>query len=403
MRVIRRRALVLACALLWAAVPALAGSVLVYEGLLQEADGSLVLHSTNDFDFALFTGNEAASPVWHESHLGVLVENGRYAVTLGLVVPIDLAEGNYWLEITVNGEVLTPRTKTTIAKGNCTIDGNLSVLNGALGVGTSTPHHEIEAYGNDSEAGLRLAWGPSYSSMYADLKLATGSGLTINSNAGGGTWADMHFQTNGTTRMFMDSYGKVGIGTTTPAYLLDVLGGDVMFHDKAWVGDYSTAVGGTAGVLNVHHPTGSGNLVRVTFNSFPAQDAFVIEGSGNVGIGIADPSHLIHLSGGAYSNGATWVDGSSRALKQDILDLALDEALDVVAALRPVTFRYRSAPDDLQAGFIAEEVPDLVATSDRKGLSPMDIVAVLTKVVQRQQAQIEVLQAEMARLAESGP
>ena len=36
-------------------------------------------------------------------------------------------------------------------------------------------------------------------------------------------------------------------------------------------------------------------------------------------------------------------------------------------------------------GFIAEDVPDLVATKDRKGLSPMDIVAVLTKVLQEQQ------------------
>lgn len=36
-------------------------------------------------------------------------------------------------------------------------------------------------------------------------------------------------------------------------------------------------------------------------------------------------------------------------------------------------------------GFIAEDVPDLVATPNRKSLSPMDIVAVLTKVVQEQQ------------------
>ncbi len=45
-------------------------------------------------------------------------------------------------------------------------------------------------------------------------------------------------------------------------------------------------------------------------------------------------------------------------------------------------------------GFIAEDVPELVATKDRKGLSPMDIVAVLTKVVQRQQKEIEELKDE---------
>jgi len=45
------------------------------------------------------------------------------------------------------------------------------------------------------------------------------------------------------------------------------------------------------------------------------------------------------------------------------------------------------------------DVPDLVATSDRKGLSPMDIVAVLTKVVQEQQRVIAALeQRSQARL-----
>ncbi len=46
-------------------------------------------------------------------------------------------------------------------------------------------------------------------------------------------------------------------------------------------------------------------------------------------------------------------------------------------------------------GFIAEDVPELVATSDRQGLSAMDIVAVLTKVVQEQQQKIEQLEARL--------
>ena len=42
-------------------------------------------------------------------------------------------------------------------------------------------------------------------------------------------------------------------------------------------------------------------------------------------------------------------------------------------------------------GFIAEDVPDMVATQDRKGINPMDLIAVLTKVVQQQQKEIEEL------------
>jgi len=76
------------------------------------------------------------------------------------------------------------------------------------------------------------------------------------------------------------------------------------------------------------------------------------------------------------------------------MGLAADQALETLAALAPVTFKYK-ADDEAHVGFIAEDVPDLVATKDRKGLSAMDIVAVLAKVVQEQQAQIERLKAEV--------
>jgi len=54
-----------------------------------------------------------------------------------------------------------------------------------------------------------------------------------------------------------------------------------------------------------------------------------------------------------------------------------------------VRFNYKADTTDECLGFIAEDVPSLVATGDRKGLSPMDIVAVLAKVVQEQQKAIE--------------
>jgi hypothetical protein len=57
-----------------------------------------------------------------------------------------------------------------------------------------------------------------------------------------------------------------------------------------------------------------------------------------------------------------------------------------------VRYNYKANPREKHVGFIAEDVPDLVAREDRKSLSPMDIVAVLTKVVQEQK-----LQAERAR------
>jgi hypothetical protein len=46
-------------------------------------------------------------------------------------------------------------------------------------------------------------------------------------------------------------------------------------------------------------------------------------------------------------------------------------------------------------GFIAEDVPALVATNGRDSLSTIDIVAVLTKVVQEQQQKVAKLEARL--------
>jgi len=58
----------------------------------------------------------------------------------------------------------------------------------------------------------------------------------------------------------------------------------------------------------------------------------------------------------------------------------------------PVQFNYEIDREDDYLGFIAEDVPALVASKNRKGLSSMDIVAVLTKVVKAQQKKIEELE-----------
>jgi len=63
--------------------------------------------------------------------------------------------------------------------------------------------------------------------------------------------------------------------------------------------------------------------------------------------------------------------------------------------LEPVHFNYKNDQSESYVGFIAEDVPDLVATNDRDGLSSMDIVAVLTRVVQEQQKKIEALEARL--------
>jgi hypothetical protein len=120
---------------------------------------------------------------------------------------------------------------------------------------------------------------------------------------------------------------------------------------------------------------------------------------GFVGIGLATPSFPIHHSTGAHlTAGGVWTNASSRELKEGITDLDAGEAMDALQHLTPVTYAYKNEEGERYAGFIAEDVPDLVASGDRKGLSPMDIVAVLTKVVQEQQKTIDELTSRLEKL-----
>jgi hypothetical protein len=117
-----------------------------------------------------------------------------------------------------------------------------------------------------------------------------------------------------------------------------------------------------------------------------------IKGNGYVGIGTQSPSYPLQMAGGAYTNGSSWVDASSREYKDNIEVLSTEEALEAIKELNPVKYAYKTDQTEKRVGFIAEEVPELVSMKDRKGLSPMDIVAVLTKVVKEQQAIINTQQ-----------
>ena len=118
-----------------------------------------------------------------------------------------------------------------------------------------------------------------------------------------------------------------------------------------------------------------------------------------VGIANSAPGYTLAVgSGGAYCDGAHWVDGSSREVKENIEALTSTEALRAFEKLEPVKFNYKQDKEDPCLGFIAEDVPELVATNDRKGLSPMDMVAMLTKVVQEQQKTLTELQEKITKL-----
>lgn len=81
--------------------------------------------------------------------------------------------------------------------------------------------------------------------------------------------------------------------------------------------------------------------------------------------------------------------GSSRKLKYDICDLTGEQAMSALETLRPVTFLFHHDKSNTRrSGFIAEEVPAMVANKDHTMINQMDIIAILTRAVKEQQGMI---------------
>lgn len=122
----------------------------------------------------------------------------------------------------------------------------------------------------------------------------------------------------------------------------------------------------------------------------------VIKSNGYVGIGTASPAYLLDVAGQIRVQTTTY--SSSRTVKDNIVDLKSTEAMEALKNLNPVKFTYKTDPTVGHIGFIAEDVPNLVAQKNRDSIDPMDVVAVLTKVVKEQNETIEALAAKVNML-----
>jgi hypothetical protein len=137
----------------------------------------------------------------------------------------------------------------------------------------------------------------------------------------------------------------------------------------------------TSGVTNFMNATASyGNFGTVS--DHPAQ--IMTNSTWRMRINTDDT--LTMSDGGGYDG--TWNPASSREYKENIRDLTTEDAMDTLEGLNPVKFNYKKHKEEARVGFIAEDVPGLVAMNGRKTLGTVDIMAVLTKVVQEQQKAI---------------
>jgi len=231
----------------------------------------------------------------------------------------------------------------------------------------------------------------------------------------------------GEDALMVDSSARVGLGTANPTLKLhlnnkDTPGVRLEQNDTGGFTAQTWDVAGNEANFFVRDVTGGSNLPFRIRPGAPTS-SIDIAASGAVGLGISSPrakldiavdttnltegvliadSHstvetnaaTLHVEGTVFV-AKTLEIGSSRERKENIHELTLEEAAGALAGLKPMHFNYK-ADTEHQLGFIAEDVPDLVATQSRKSLVPMDFVAVLTKVVQNHEERERALEKTIA-------
>ncbi|MBF0370349.1 MAG: tail fiber domain-containing protein [Magnetococcales bacterium] len=295
-------------------------------------------------------------------------------------------------------------------------DNVLYVKNTAGHAGVVLDSHATDhsTYIGFRDNGSYAGWLSYYGADYPNSEVANNMAI-VNEKDGGGIYFNTEHGPSIDPDMLITSDGYVGIGTDSPESLLQVgdsadggtpgvisiASGDGRSSGQIYQSNNQLYIEATNDSASLTLKTNGGHMVFMEsgVEKMRLNSSYNDECDGCLGIGTASPDYPLHMASGAYvTDGGVWTDASSREFKENIFDLSSEAAREALAQLSPKTFNYKNEQDDPKVGFIAEEVPELVATPNRKGLSPMDIVAVVTKVVQDQQKTIQNQAAEIQTL-----
>jgi hypothetical protein len=206
-----------------------------------------------------------------------------------------------------------------------------------------------------------------------------------------------------TSSIDISASGDIGIGTASPAGKMDIQcttpsDACAIVRNSSATGFSGFSLKEEGGTVSFFFGTdNANNNTRLnSVNNFPL--VIMTESTERIRFPSPGGNYITAANGASLTAGGVWQNASSRELKRDITDLSEKDAMTALQGLNPVTFRYKAEPGEQYVGFVAEDVPELVAAGDHKHMNAMDVVAVLTKVVQEQQKTIEALSAKVDQL-----
>lgn len=206
--------------------------------------------------------------------------------------------------VPTNGVYLPAANSVAISTGGT---GRLFVdATGKVGIGTTAPL-----------ATLSLSKGGA-ESIHIFPGDASNLNRTTHFNNSGGAWVsnvlnagEHRFEVTGTERMRLDSSGRLGIGTSSPAGRLHVTGGDSLFGagNLTRILNASQIIDFTDSTQSVY-VAGRINGLSLKFYT-NAGSGVDIDSSGRVGIGTSSPGYRLDVSGAINASGGMNVNTST--------------------------------------------------------------------------------------------
>jgi len=276
---------------------------------------------------------------------------------------------------------------------------------------------------------VRLTLGSQGTAGTNDANWIRGNSSTLSFNSASSGYA---WEIAGGTKMAMDSSGNVGIGTSSPAETLHI-------YSTGGVGLKLESDGMNLAIFDIksdHSSYGNGLAKCIRFSEestimasigVPSAGTHVddlcfyslaSDGSDTSGNSAGDPMAKLHSGGDWYTNDGSVSSLSDKRGKKDISDL--EDGLDIVNELKPVTYKYNGevwGVDDgvTRYGFVADDILEVASqyvkiqegtvgdeeVDDLKSISMMRMFPMLVKSVQELSQQndelkkrIEVLEAK---------
>ena len=287
-----------------------------------------------------------------------------------------------------------------------------------LGVGVPNPTEKLHVSGNGLFTGsmslgtpLTVANGGTNRTTMPEGYILHGDGTSVDT-AIGLFW-------NRATR-------RLGINTNNPLYTLAV-NGSTLFNNAIFgaVKNTATNIGQSGfetnytligydsywGIKYTNPSSGVHNFGIDVYNSNSPKNALTILNNGEILMGYTTDqgTSILSVNGNVSANGSVLT--SDERFKENITPL--NKGLDIVAKLKPVTFNFVNDTENNfsefeEIGFIAQDVDkalsgesfvkSIVKYTDESNIdskmviSPQNLIPILTKAIQEQQAFIKVLE-----------